>query len=79
MSSNKNIGLNSSRYVAIFMGLNIPLFSGHSLLPFPALLTPLPLKKKNAVSGTVDCKGTDTDRLLHRLRTSRVQYALVVP
>ena len=37
-----------------FLGLNI------LLLPFPPLLTPLPLKE-NAVSGTVDCKGTDTD------------------
>ena len=53
------------------MGLNIPVFSGYQVLPFPPLLTPLPLKK-NAVSGTVDSHGTDTDsdRLRHRLRTS---------
>ena len=30
---------------ALIMGLNIPLFSGYPLLPFPLLLTPLPPKK----------------------------------
>ena len=61
--------------VKFSMGLNIPLFSGYPLLPFPPLLTPLPLKK-NAFSGPVDCQGTDTDRLRHRLRTSEYNMHL---
>ena len=34
--------------LSLYMGLNIPLFSGYPLLLFPPLLTPLPLKEKRS-------------------------------